>query len=258
MAPLPLRVGVRGGDVRVVGLRMAEPAVGHGDLTVFGLEPVVVAHQALVHRRGGRRAGRDGAGVPRRRVAADAEEAGLDEVPVLDVDTLGCDHVEEVVVDVTLAARLVEHRGQDGLLVVAGDLGDRLLERLHLRREEEERPGLRVAELAVDAVVRPVVIRLDDGLVALAHGTEARTRRRRQADADDHDGHREDDHRDGQAALGKAELHGRAFPALWTMTVARMSVVLVIQVTDSGHGRPIGDTARRRTRRRAAGRWGGT
>jgi hypothetical protein len=62
-----------------------------------------------------------------RGVTAHAEEAGLDEVLVLHADAVLGHRVEQQVVVVTAAARLVEHVAEDGLFVVAGDLGDRLL-----------------------------------------------------------------------------------------------------------------------------------
>ena len=124
----------------------------------------------------------------------------------LHADAVLADGLEQRVVGVAAAARLVEHVADDGLLVVAGELGDRLLQRLELGREEEERARLGVALLAVHVAVRGLLVLRHVGDVALAGTAEARRRRGRQRDADEDDHDREDDCRDRDAARSETEV----------------------------------------------------
>ena len=142
---------------------------------------VVVADQALLHHRVRARPLRHGVAVRRGRVAALAEEARLDEVLVVDADAALADGLEQRLVGVAAPARLVQHEAEDGLLVVAGELRDRLLQSLELGREEEERPRLGVALLAVHVAMRRLLVLVHVRDVALAGAAEARRRRGRRA-----------------------------------------------------------------------------
>jgi hypothetical protein len=82
--------------------------------------------------------------------------------------------LKRFLIGVTAAAGLVEHEAEDRLLVVTGDLGDGLLQGLELGGEEEERPRLGVALLAVDVAVRGRVVLVHVGDVALARAAEPR------------------------------------------------------------------------------------
>ena len=146
---------VRHGLGAVAALGVTQVAARRGHRAVGRRVLVVVADQALLHGRVRARPLRHGVAVRGGGVAALAEEARLDEVLVIHADAAAADRLEQVLVGVAAAARLVEHVAEDGLLVVAGDLRDGLLQRLELGREEEERTRLGVALLAVDAVDGP-------------------------------------------------------------------------------------------------------
>ena len=197
---------VRHGRGAVAALGVALVAARGGHRAVWRRVLVVVADQALLHDRVRARPLRHGFAVRGGGVAALAEEAGLDEVLVVDDDAAAADVLEQVLVGVAAAARLVEHEAEDGLLVVARDLRDGLLQRLELGGEEEERTRLGVALLAVHAVVGRLPPLVDVGDVALAGPAEARRGRAGQGDPDEDHQDGEGDRRDGDAACREPEV----------------------------------------------------